>query len=218
MKLIDAFEAEHRLIDQVLGAFRTYVDRRVDGAAGAVEVADGARFVAFFAGFVGGYHVEREERVFFEALVTRAELPAERGPVFAITHEHAELDAWLQEMVPLLGPQASAQERLRLRELAVRYTRALWQHLDAENSVLYTEGALRLGRYGVQELPDRPRSEAEAAARADGAALLAIYPPREDEALARGDGCYLCRAHGRSCDGLEAEWWSELEWDEFFER
>ena len=50
MKLIDAFEAEHRLIDQVLGAFRTYVDRRVDGAAGAVEVADGARFVAFFAG------------------------------------------------------------------------------------------------------------------------------------------------------------------------
>lgn len=215
MKLIDAFQTEHALIDQVLGSFRSYVDRLVDGTA---DPRDGKRFATFFAEYVGRFHVEREERVLFEALVTRAELPPERGPVFAITHEHAELDAWLHEMAPLLGPQASPQERLRLRELAVRYTRALWRHIDAENSVLYVESALRLGRHGVHELPDRAMREAEAATREDAAALLLRYPPIEDAVLARGDGCFMCRAHGEICDGLEAEWWNELEWDEFFER
>jgi hypothetical protein len=28
----------------------------------------------------------------------------------------------------------------------------------------------------------------------------------------------MCRAYGETCDGLEAEWWTELEWDEFHNR
>lgn len=61
-------------------------------------------------------------------------------------------------------------------------------------------------------------SEAEAAAREHAAGLLARYPGVEDAALTRGDGCFMCRAHGATCDGLEAEWWTELEWEEFFMR
>ena len=50
------------------------------------------------------------------------------------------------------------------------------------------------------------------------AALLLRYPPSEDAALTRGDGCFMCRAHGDTCKGLEAEWWTELEWEEFYDR
>lgn len=216
MKLIDAFQDEHVLIDQVLGSFRTYVDGLVDGTA---DPEDGRGFASFFTEFAGHFHHEREEGVFFQALVTDAELPGASGPVPALLREHAEMGEWLREMTPLLErrPQ-SADDLGRLRALAVRYSHALWRHIDAENSVLYPEGAERLGRCGIHELPDRPMSDAEAAARQEGARLLLRYPPLADASLTRGEGCFGCRAHGTTCDGLEAEWWTELEWQEFFMR
>jgi hypothetical protein len=61
-------------------------------------------------------------------------------------------------------------------------------------------------------------SPAEAAAHEDGARLVARYRPLADASLTRGEGCFGCRAHGKTCDGLEAEWWTELEWQEFFMR
>lgn len=214
MKLLDTLQAEHELIDRVLGSLRAYVDRLADGTA---DPDDGRRFAAFFDAFAGRFHHDREERVLFRALVDDAELPADRGPVYALGREHTEMEAWLREMTPLLGrrPQ-SADDAARLRSLAVRYSRALWRHIDAENSVLFPQSEQRLRRSGVRELADRPPSEPEAAARDGAAALLVRYPPVEDDVLTRGDGCFLCRAHGQTCDGLEAEWWTELEWDEFY--
>lgn len=216
MKLIDTLQDEHVLIDQVLGSFRTYVGRLLDGTA---HPDDGRRFAAFFTEFAGHFHHDREERVLFDALVTEAELPRDRGPVHALAHQHAQMEAWLGEMTPLLErrPQ-SEDDRVRLRTLAIRYSHALWRHIDAENSVLFPEGAERLRRCGIRELPDRPMSEAEAAAREVAPALLVRYPPVEDDALARGDGCFACRAYGETCEGLEAEWWTELEWEEFRHR
>src|SRR5690606_19551659 len=159
------------------------------------------------------------ERVLFDALVTAAELPGDRGPVHALAHQHAQMEEWLREMTPLLEQRPQSEDdRVRLRTLATRYSHALWRHIDAENSVLFPEGAQRLRRCGIRELPDRPMSEAEAAAREGAAALLERYPPVEDDALARGDGCFACRAYGETCDGFEAEWWTELEWAEFYNR
>ncbi|ACK52919.1 MULTISPECIES: hemerythrin domain-containing protein [Pseudomonadota] len=214
MKLIETLQDEHVLIDQVLGSFRAFVDGFIDGTA---DPDDGGRFAAFFTEFAGHFHHDREERVFLNALVTDAELPGDRGPVYAVLHEHAEMAAWLCEMLPILEQRPpSEDDRVRLRALATRYSHALWRHIDAENSVLYPEGVKRLRRSGVAELPDRPMSEAEAAAREGAAALLVRYPPVEDFALTRGDGCFMCRAHGETCDGLEAEWWTEIEWEEFY--
>ena len=189
MKLIDAFQDEHVLIDQMLGSFRTYVDGLVDGTA---DPDDGRRFAAFFTEFAGHFHHDREEGALIDALVTDAELPGDRGPVYALARQ--------------------------LRALAVRYSHALWRHIDAENSVLFPQGEERLVQCGIRELADRPMSEAEAAAREGAAALLVGYPPVEDDALTRGDGCFMCRAHGETCAGLEAEWWTELEWQEFYAR
>lgn len=213
MKLIETLQDEHALIDQVLGSFRAYVDGLLDGTA---DAEDGRRFTAFFTEFAGRFHHDREERVLFEALVTEAELPRERGPVYALCRQHAEMEGWMNEMTPLLqqGPQ-SEDDRARLRSLATRYSQTLWRHIDAENSVMFTEGPERLRRSGIRELPDRAMTESEAAAREHAATLLDRYPPIEDDELARGDGCFMCPAYGETCDGLEAEWWSELEWDEF---
>lgn len=216
MKLLDTLQDEHALIDRALGSLRAYVVALADGAA---RPDDGRRFAAFFSEFAGHFHHDREERVLFRALVTEAELPADRGPLYALGREHAELQQWLGEMRPLLDPgPRSADDQARLRDLATRYARALWRHIDAENSVLYPQAEGRLLRCGVRELADRPMNETEAAARAGVAALLVRYPPVEDPGLTRGDGCFLCRAHGETCGGLEAEWWTELEWEEFYGR
>jgi len=216
MKLIDTLQDEHLLIDRVLGSLRTYVGGLVDGTA---DPDDGRRFAAFFTEFAGNFHHDREERVLFDALVTDAELPRDRGPVHALVHQHAQMEEWLREMTPLLEQEPrSEDDRVRLRALATRYSHALWRHIDAETSVLFPESAERLRRCGIRELPDRPMSEAEAAAREGAAALPVRYPPVEDDALTRGEGCFMCPAYGETCDGLEAEWWTELEWEDFFNR
>ena len=216
MQLIATLQEEHALIDQVLGSLRAYVDGLAGGTA---DPDDGRRFAAFFTEFAGHFHHDREERVFFRALVTDADLPEASGPVHALVLEHAEMADWLREMTPLLERRPdSGDDKDRLRALAIRYSHALWRHIDAENSVLYPEGEERLRRCGVRELPDRPMSQAEAGVREDAARLLVRYPPVADASLTRGDGCFMCRAHGETCDGLEAAWWTELEWEEFFMR
>ncbi|HPP84017.1 MAG TPA: hemerythrin domain-containing protein [Rubrivivax sp.] len=216
MKLLDTLVEEHALIDRVLGAFRTYVGGLGDGAA---DPDDGRRFMAFFGDFAAHFHHDREERVLFDALVRHVELPPDRGPVQALVREHAEMAQWLRDMTPLIerGPR-SGDQVVRLQALATRYSQALWRHIDAENSVLYPQANERLVRCGIHGLPDRQMSDAEAAARAQGAALLARYRPLEDAELVRGDGCFMCRAYGERCNGLEAEWWTELEWEEFHSR
>lgn len=213
MKLLDTLQQEHALIERVLGSFRAYVEALI---AGTAQPSDGKRFAAFFTEFAGDFHHGREERVLFDALVTEADLPADRGPVYALGREHAEMEAWMRELAPLLDRSPASQgDAARLRALAVRYSQALWRHIDAESSVLFPEAEERLHRCGVLELEDRPMSEAQAAARDGATPLPSRYRPVEDPVLVRGDGCFNCRAHGETCNGLEAEWWTDLEWDEF---
>ena len=102
-----------------------------------------------------------------------------------------------------------------LKRLAVEYSRALWHHIDAENSVLFPESEARLRRHGVLELPSREMTDDERDAMASGQALVLRYPPVEDIDAIRGDGCVCCPALVEGCPGLERSWWNESEWDEF---
>jgi hypothetical protein len=211
MKLIETLQDEHVLIDQVLGSFRAYVDGFIDGTA---DPDDGGRFAAFF------HRVRRP----FPSRSRGAGFPSMRSSRTRNSRATADrctpcctsTPRWRRGCARCCrfsnSGRPSEDDRVRLRALATRYSHALWRHIDAENSVLYPEGVKRLRRSGVAELPDRPMSEAEAAAREGAAALLVRYPPVEDFALTRGDGCFMCRAHGETCDGLEAEWWTEIEW------
>lgn len=216
MQLIEDLHAEHDLIEQVLGSLRAFVAARLSGQG---DPADGARFMAFFRRYVGDFHHDKEELVLFRALSERAELPPDRGPIPALTDQHHRMAALLDGLEDLLGsPLATEADRRRVDELAVDYSRSLWRHIDAENSVMFPEGEERLRRFHVRDLPSRPPTEAEAAARETGLALLAAYPPLHDAEVHRGDGCIACPSFGTTCEGLEVEWWTDLEWEEMWER
>lgn len=216
LALLSELAEEHALIEQVLGSLRTFVDERLAGR-GVAE--DGEAFVDFFVHWAGHYHHAREELVLFQALVNEAELPADKGPIAALKRQHRELFQVLSQLGPLLSlPVLDDADRLQLAQLTRRYTRGLWAHIDAENSVLLPESRARLRRHGVVELPLVAPSSHDRSARDAGRALLSRYPPSVDPGAVRGEGCVICQAYGDGCDGVEREWWTELEWDDFFER
>ena len=216
MQLIEDLKAEHALIEQVLGSLRAFVSARVSGQG---DPLDGIRFLAFFRRFAGDFHHDKEEVVLFRALVEQAEIPADRGPITALTGEHRRMGTLLDAMGGLLGgPLETEAERQQLQTLAVDYSHALWRHIDAENSVLFPEGQERLRRFHVRELPSRAMTEVEAEAHAHGRDLLTLYPPEHDPTVHRGDGCVACPSYGTACDGLEREWWTELEWEDMWDR
>ncbi|WLT32498.1 hemerythrin domain-containing protein [Geothrix sp. PMB-07] len=216
MQLIEDLRAEHELIERVAESLRAFVTARM---ANQGDPADGGRFLAFFRHYVGTFHHHKEEAVFFQALTEKAEVPGHRGPVAALTLEHASMGRLLDELGPLLGePALDADSGRHLHDLAVEYSRSLWRHIDAENSVIFPEGQERLRRFHVRELPSRPMTDPEQAAHDGGLALLAAYPPERDAEVHRGDGCVTCPSYGIACEGLEREWWTDLEWEDMHER
>lgn len=237
MLLVQELHREHELIERVLGSLRTYVARRVADAhpepdasaenrrASSVTepgetpttapAADAARFLRFFRLYAGHYHHAREEDTLFVALQHEAELPADRGPIALMLADHRRFAVLLDELEVLLaidGPNDAQAERLQA--CTTEYAHGLWHHIDAENSVLLPESEARLAKVGVRELPSRPPTTEEAAARDEGLDLLARYPETSDMDAFRGDGCVACPAYGRDCEGFEREWWNEHEWDE----
>lgn len=212
MKLIDELETEHTLIDQVVGAFRTFVAERLRGGG---DADDGRRFMRFFRRYAGDFHHGREEMILFTALVEAAHLPAS-GPIATLLEDHHRMSRLLDGIEPLAAlPRFDAASAGRLDVLARAYSAALWHHIDAENSVLLPESRPRLRRAAVGELPTRSMTEAERAAMEDGRALLERYAVMDDPSINRGDGCVCCPAFVDGCSGIEREWWNDWEWDEF---
>ncbi|MBI4912529.1 MAG: hemerythrin domain-containing protein [Acidobacteria bacterium] len=213
MRLLDELRHEHDLIEGVLGSLRTFVHER---ARGAGDPADGVAFLRFFRLHAGDFHHGREEELLFTALVDKAELPGDKGPIPALREQHHAMAALLEAMAPLLGSTLEETgERTRLVDLARTYAHALWRHIDAENSVLLPEARARLRRSGIFELEGPPPSPQEAAAGEEGMTLLHRYPPAPDPEALRGEGCVICPSFGTLCEGVEREWWNEFEWEEF---
>jgi hemerythrin-like domain-containing protein len=214
MRLIEELRAEHDLIEQVVGSLRAFVAARLRGEG---DPADGARFIRFFRLYAGDFHHAREEDTLFVALVERANLP-ERGPIAVLKDDHARMGKVLGRLAEIIGlAEFDAAQRADLERLAIDYSRALWHHIDAENSVLLPESDARLRKHGLSQLPSRAMTDEERAAKIEGEALLLRYPPLSDPDAMRGDGCVCCPAMTENCRGLEHEWWNEWEWDELEE-
>ncbi len=200
MKLLESFRAEHEVIEEVAGALYRWA---VEGG----NREDAALFARFLAVYSAGFHHAREDELLVPALVEHLEVPSDRGPLMVIQEEHRRLE----ELTTRLGASAG-------RETAREIARILWEHIDKENSVLFTEAEERLHREGVRELPDRPMSGEEAEALALGKTLVERYPPLEDPEVIRGEGCIACSAFAVTCRGVEAEWWNTWEWENHFRK
>jgi hypothetical protein len=121
-----------------------------------------------------------------------------------LRREHDELVAAVDRLDAAgLEPAAAA--------LARDIARALWQHVDKEESVLLLESERRLIDGGVRELDPPPIGDAERRARDLLSELVRRLPPIDDPELVRGDGCIVCDAFGSECHGIETEWWSDWE-------
>ncbi len=200
MQLLEQLRTEHILIERLVGSLRTF------SLSQARDPADAAAFLRFFRLYAGRFHHAREEEVLFPALVA-TEVPGDRGPLKVLLDAHASMARMLDAMDAGIAP-----------ELAAQYGRALLHHIDAENSVLFPESEIRLRRAGGAELPSRAPDAEEEAARAEGERLVQKYPPSDFPDLLRGEGCVACAAYGETCDGIEREWWSDLEWEDAFDR
>ncbi|HEY3351072.1 MAG TPA: hemerythrin domain-containing protein [Thermoanaerobaculia bacterium] len=213
MGLIEDLRAEHVVIERTLGSLRTYVEARL---AGRGDPADAEAFLAFFRLWAGRYHHAREEDTLFPALLAELPIRPDSGPVRSLVDQHSAMARTLEEMAPVLA--APHGQGGRLLDLSTRYRRDLLAHIDAENSVLLPEAEARLLRAGAPVLEGRPPDAAERAAREDADRLASLHPPSEDPGAIRGEGCVICPSYGLTCEGLEREWWTEQEWDDFRER
>jgi hemerythrin-like domain-containing protein len=202
MRLIDEFREEHRLVDRVAGSLFRFASAASAGQSSSQDVDD---FVYFFRVFVSGYHHEREEQSLFPALVEKAEVPGDRGPLPAIEADHQVAAALVDEF------ESARDDRKQAADIARRLAHHLWEHVDKEDSVLLPESVDRLRRNGVVRLEGRGPSEDESKARALGEELTRRFPPQDDPEIVRGDGCIACSAFGETCGGIESEWWNAWE-------
>jgi hemerythrin-like domain-containing protein len=202
MQLLDELGQEHRLVDEVAGSLVRFSQR---AAEGDIEPSDVADFVRFFRVFVAGFHHQREEETLFPALVDRAEVPKDRGPLPAIAADHREAVLFVDAL------EAASRDPKRAAEVARRFANHLWEHVDKEESVLLPEARERLRRNGLTRLEGREPTDEEQGAREVGEQLTERFPPLDDPDHVRGDGCVVCSAFGETCAGIETEWWNTWE-------
>ena len=168
MQLLDELGQEHRLVDEVAGSLVRFSQR---AAEGDIEPSDAADFVRFFRVFVAGFHHQREEETLFPALVDRAEVPKDRGPLPAIAADHREAVLFVDAL------EAASRDPKRAAEVARRFANHLWEHVDKEESVLLPEARERLRRNGLTRLEGREPTDEEQAARKVGEQLTERINP-----------------------------------------
>lgn len=202
MRLLDEFAEEHQLVDRASGSLVRFAEQALRSSTTPQDVVD---FVRFLRVYVGGYHHEREEQVLFPALVDRAEVPADRGPLPVMLADHRESSNLVDQL------EAATADPVAAAGVARRLAHHLWEHADKEDSVLLPESRQRLIRGGVVDLEGRPPTPEEEAVRELGEQLTVRFPPLDDHEAIRGDGCVACSAFAVTCGGIEKEWWNDWE-------
>ena len=89
MRLLQDLEAEHAIIESVVGSLLTFAAR---GSAGAASVADAGGYLGFFRLYAGRYHHAREDDVLFPALVRETGVPDDRGPIAVLLADHRAME------------------------------------------------------------------------------------------------------------------------------
>ena len=199
--LISTLREEHDFIDQAMGSLYHWglKGQETDPAARGL-------WVDFLSCFVHGFHHQREEDLLFSVLISRLELHPDNGPIRILNEEHRQETA----MAEALANAAIGQETEKITGGIARH---VWEHLDKENSVVFSEGNERLVRSGIRKLEDREMKEDEAASRKAVENLIERWIPLDDPDHIRGDGCMGCSAYGETCGGIEKEWWNQWDWE-----
>ena len=227
MQLIDKLTEEHRLIELGAGSLIAFHREFEQGKA---ALADLAGYAVFFRDYADAYHHGKEEQILmvqFPALGIDSESP----PLRMLREEHRGNKILIEKFFQFAAQTTplSDMDKEILRQSIFTYVIGLWEHIDKEDSVLFAEANLRFKGMLAQTL-DKNFLEFEArmgqpgnldipALESNMRGLFLRFPPVEElPGVLRGEGCVSCRHYGGPCQGVEKEWWSEHEWEDFFER
>lgn len=224
MELINKLDQEHRLIEKMSGSFIRLLTETTPTLLLQRKVRKELAFYPlFFQDYVDAYHHGKEEEILFTAF---AELGLEGStpPLQTLLDEHAGNKNIIIRMIGYSNRKDLCEAELGiLRGMALQYCRNIWEHIDKEDSVCFPQALDRI-RGKVRLLADKKLSQFEKnwqgreiqLLEETAAALIQKYPPVEDvDDYTRGEGCTNCQVYGISCQGIELEWWSEHEWDNF---
>jgi hemerythrin-like domain-containing protein len=185
VEALDAFLAEHRLIERALNALEGCADAIERGEP--VDRHDLARFADFILGYAHAAHHAKEEEVLFR-MIMEQRLPAMRKALSSLVAEH-EAGRRHAEVLAKIGASDSPWadiDRRRALHAARGYVRLLRQHIRREDD-LFGRAIGGLTADARSELNDRcGRFEAERRERSSVARQVAIgeelitrYAPRE---------------------------------------
>lgn len=211
--IIDDLEEDHRLIEQLSGSM-LFVCQNIQGEEKWQALR---QFLDLSKRFDREIHHTKEEEILFPAF---AEIGIDlySKPLDFLREEHQETEQFLEKAQKLI----EKKEDDAMLALVNSFCHLTWKHIDKEDSVILREGRQRLhgkilfetnaklNKFYVQHEQEIDRLLAQAKP------LIEKYPPIDDlPDLVRSDGCLVCDHYGVGCDGIEHEWWSELEWEDF---
>lgn len=136
MKATDILVEEHAVIECVLSALETAVQRLERG--GSVEPDFFIGVTDFIKGFADGCHHKKEEDVLFRAMVAHG-VPVENGPIGVMLAEHEQGRLYTRGMREAAQRLKSGDEAARADIIhnARGYAALLRQHIAKENGVLF---------------------------------------------------------------------------------
>ncbi len=217
MKLIERLEAEHRIIEKFVASFITFTGKFQNQP----EDFDNLRFYPkFFQDYIDAYHHQKEEDILIRSF-HELSIPETSPPLEVILQEHRANKLIIQRLIDLSRKsQLLSAEIDELHSLAKQYCANIWEHIDKEDTVLFPEAIDRIrGQEKIRAESDFIQFENRNPVQSEenrAMALISAYPPVETlDSYTRGEGCASCGKYGTICQGIEIEWWSESEWDNF---
>ena len=222
LSILEELDEEHRIIEELAGSLvcfaRLAKDDKVEEPREELKT-----FSRFFLEFLEGYHFKKESDIVFDALIQMG-VPARKGPMYyyELEHDHHKEDIGRLDKLASLNAWGD-DEKNELVKICEKFCAEVWEHIDKEDSVLFPEFEERVKGKVVKEVEKKHIEFKEKSGRVTflktGMEFIAKYKPVERlPDVIRGDGCMSCRYYGEGCSGIEHEWWTEHEWEDFFAR
>lgn len=127
---------EHRLIEQVLGALETYIDRLKSGQAASRNTV--TQFATFFRQFADQcHHGKEEDRLFVK--MNQCGFPKEYGPIAVMLAEHEEGRNHVGVLADIGGASGpcSTEETNQIIHHGASFIPLLRAHIQKEDHILY---------------------------------------------------------------------------------
>jgi len=223
MNLLKELDKEHRLIEEAAGSIVTLARKIIADDTQELR-SDMQKLCRFLSDFVVTYHTKKEEKVLFQAF-GRTGLPLEKGPLYYYDLEHKQHDEYTRKLLAFLEQgEIKGEAATEFEALAIKFCGELWEHIDKEDSVLFEEVVDRIKGKNLRLLEEALSAFQKESGDTEeliniAKEIIARHKPIHDlPDVFRGDGCVSCRHYGEGCSGIEHEWWTEHEWEDFYAR